>query len=227
MFIKNKKSGQLLLEILVAIAAAAIVFTLGAQLVYVSLQSSRSAGEKNTALGLAEETFEAVRSAATEKWQNLFNLTKGTTNYFPQKSAGNLKWILTLGSEDITINNIVYTRSFTIQNVCRDTTAGARAITGITDTGGSTTTCATSGGSHDPSSQRVSVSISWPNAVSLSSNEYLTRWRNKVCPQINWDANATPGAPPATACLVTIYDSRSNITPGAGANLQLCPSTGC
>lgn len=221
MFTK-KQSGQLLLEILVAVSVAAIVFTLGAQLVYVSLQSSRLAGEKNTALGLAEETYETVRSAATEKWQNLYNLTKGSANYYPTKVSG--KWVINnSGIETVTINNINYSRSFTAQNVCRDATT--RAITGITDSSGSTTTCATSGGSHDPSTQRVSVSVSWPNATTLINSEYLTRWRNKVCPQINWDANATPGAPPATACPVTIYDNRSNITPGA--SLQLCFSSGC
>lgn len=213
--------GQLLLEVLVVLGVAVTVIALGAQIVTVSLQGSKGASEKDVALALLEETFEAVRNAATEKWQNLYGLTKGATAYYPQKLAG--RWVLTLGTESLVINDITYTRSFTVQNVCRNTTT--KDITGITDSNGSTTTCTTNGGNDDPSTQRLTVNINWPNAETLTSNEYVERWRNKICPQTSW---TTGGNTSVTTCSTTsqptTYDTKTNIT--ASTDLQLC-SGGC
>lgn len=213
----NNQQGQLLLEILIAISAAAIIVVIGGQVIYTGMQSNKISGEKDVAMGLVNETFETVRSAATEKWQNVFDLTKGTTNYYPNISAG--KWVLTSGQENVTINNITYVRSFTVQNVCRDTST-ERNITGITDTSGSTTTCAASGGTYDPSTQRITTAVSWPNADAISSSEYITRWMNKVCVQTSWD---TAGSG-TYSCPTTNYESKTNIT--SGASLQLC-NGGC
>lgn len=212
----KSQQGQLLLEILIAISAAAIIVTIGGQIIYVSMQGNKISGDRDVAMGLVNETFEAVRGAATEKWQNVFDLTEGTTNYYPNISAG--KWVLTSGTENVIINNITYNRSFTVQNVCRDTGA-QRNITGITDTSGSTATCATSSGSYDPSTQRITAYVSWPNASAISSSEYITRWMNKVCTQTSWSAGSG-----VSTCPATLYESQSNIT--TGVSLQLC-SGGC
>ena len=213
--LNSSESGQLLLEILVSIGVAAVIIALGAQLFYVSQRANKIAGEKNVGIGLLEETFDATRSATTEKWQNLFDLTKGSTNYYPQASG--TKWALTSGSESVTISGIIYTRSFTVQNVCRHDTT--RDITGITDSNGSATTCAGSP-VNDPSTQKVNVTISWPDADALTASDYVTRWRNKICLQTAWSTVSSS----VTTCPDTTYDSQTNITPGT--DLQLC-SGGC
>lgn len=213
---RDPRSGQLLLEILIVVSASAVVVALGAQLVYISARGNKIASESAVGFGLAEETFEGVRAASTEKWQNIYDLTKGSTAYYPQQSSG--KWVLTAGQEDVIINNTTYTRSFTVQNTCRD--AASRNITGITDSSGAATTCSSSGGTHDPSTQRVSTTISWPDADTVSWNEYVSRWRNKVCVQTSWSGS---GSGPVT-CPSTAYDAKTNIT--AGDNLQLCAG-GC
>lgn len=213
--LKNQK-GVMLMEVLLAISAAAVVITVSAQMVYVGIVSNRSSTEKNVALGLAEEISAAVEASSTEKWQNVYNLTKGTTNYYPQQSAG--KWVLTAGTQNVTLNGVVYTRSLTIQNVCRNTTT--RNITGITDTSGSTTTCTTSTGGHDPSTQQISINVTWPNGGALTTNKYITRWRNLTCLQTAWSSTGSG----TSTCPATIYESQTNITPGA--DLQLC-NGGC
>ncbi len=206
----HHQRGQLLLEVLVAVAIIVIIATVGIHLIYTSLVGTKSAGDRNVGLGLTEETFEAVEAAATEKWQNLYDLTKGSANYHPQKSSG--QWVLTSATEDVVINSITYTRSFTIQNVCRDDTT--RAVTGITTSGGSTTDCA-SGSSHDPSTQRVTAVVSWPNADALTSSQYLSRWRNKLCEQTTW--SGTSGE--VKDCPDTTYESATDITPGESLEL--------
>lgn len=213
----DSQRGQLLLEVLISISAAAVVVALGAQMVYVSLQSNKTSGEKNVGLGLVEETFEAVRNVATERWQSIFTDLSENTNYYPEKPAG--KWIIHTpppNTENVTINTLTYTRSFTVQNVCRNS---AGAITGITDTNGETTLCAGSGGTHDPSTQKINVTVSWPNADALTSSEYITRWRNDVCVQTSWSTQGSTGVhscnPPDTT-----YDTSTNLNTGASLTIQ-------
>lgn len=196
-FIKNTKfipdsnnKGQLLIEILIVIAIAVVIISAAAQLVYVSLRSNKFSEEMNVALGLMEETFSAVDGAATEQWQNVYNLNKGTsTSYFPQNSNG--KWLMATGTENVLISGLTYSRSFTIQNACRDTDPAIRTITGITDSGGSAITCVASGGSYDPSTQRIAATISWPEADPVIFNKYFTRWRNKICIQSDWSGGSS------------------------------------
>lgn len=212
--------GQLLLEILVVIGVAATVVALGAQLIVVSLQSNKASGEKDVGLALVEETFEAVRNATSEKWQNLFNLTE-SSNYYPTKSAG--KWVISnAGIETVTVNDVGYSRSFIVQNMCRNTST--KDVTVITDTNGTTQTCndPPTGDSYDPSTQKVTATVSWSGADALSSSEYLSRWSNKVCLQTNWSGGAAgPGT--GTACPITTYDTQTNIDFGTVGSIKISP----
>lgn len=215
-FLKNSQKGQLLLEVLVAIAVVAVIVGVGSQVVFVSMKSNKAAGEKNSSQGLSVETFEAVQSAASEKWQNLYNLNKDGTNYYPTSTDG--KWAIATGAESIVISGMTYSRSFTVQNVCRDDST--RSITGITDSNGSSTTaCTVSGGSPDNSTQKINVSISWPDAEPFSYSQYMSRWRNKVCVQTTWSSQGSGAA----ACPATTYTSSTNITTSTGGSLEISP----
>lgn len=215
---------QFLLEILVVIGVAAVIVTLGAQLIGVSLQSTKRASEREVGLALVEETFEAVRSAALEKWFDLYSpAIAKNSNYYPTKSAG--KWVITnAGAETVTINGINYTRSYLVQNICRD--SSTKNVTGITDANGTTVTCTGSGGTYDPSTQKLTVNVSWPNADTLSSSEYITRWANRACLQTNWGGGATgPGTGvscPVTGT-VTTYDTQTNIDFGTTGSIKISP----
>ncbi|MFA6407201.1 MAG: hypothetical protein WCV80_00655 [Candidatus Paceibacterota bacterium] len=207
------ESGQLLVEMILAIAGAVIVLSLGSQLIYTGLISNKAAGDKSAAVGLIDETFNAVEGATVENWNNLFNLTKPSTAYYPQKSAG--KWVIATGTEAVSINNITYARSFTIQNVCRSSST----VTGISDTGGLAVTCATNGGSYDPSTQRVSVTVTASSSDPLVSTKYVTRWRNKVCAHTSWLSTSTG----VVSCPSTVYTSKTNVE--ASSSITIC--SGC
>lgn len=205
---KELSRGALLIEILITISILAVILSLGAQSSFVSLRASKSAGEKDTALNLAIETMEAVRSASDEKWQNLYDLTKGSANhYYPSQSSG--KWVVSnSGDEALVINGIQYARYFSVQNVCRGTDS-SRNITGITDSDGSASTCATSGGSLDPSTQKATVFVTtnWATTTAVTFSEYLSRWRNKTTVQTTWTGGGG--------------ESSVNIT--TGSSLQISP----
>jgi len=209
-----------LLEILIVIGVTGVIVGLSAQFIYLSLRGNKSANEKNAALGLLEETSEAVRDVSSEKWVTILNLTHGATNYYAQQSSG--KWVLTSGSENVALNNLTYTRYFNVRHVCRLT----GAITGITDTDGTATTCVSSTGSYDPSTEKITTTVSWPNANPIVVNEYLSgRWRNKTCNQTDWTGggggalNSTckdsPSVPPTT------YESKDATIDTSTGSLKL------
>lgn len=207
--------GQLLMEALLAISAAVIVLGLGAQLIYVSLRSSQVAGNRNVGLGLIDEGIGAVSVVATEQWQNIYMLIKTGVHYYPVIASG--KWTVVSGDHSILVGTKTYIRYFTVGNVCRD--AVTRNITGLTDTGGSTMLCVGSGGTFDPSTQSITMNVQLPDGGDiLHTSEYLLRWRNKACAQVNWSGGVSGGVKP---CSDTTYESKTNIT--AGTDLKLTP----
>lgn len=192
----TRSRGALLLELLVAVSILAIILSIGSESVYVSMQSGKTSSETDVALGLANETLEAVRAVSDEKWQNIYDLVKGQDllayNY-AIPSGG--KWVTSTGSELVVMNGINYTRYFYVQNICRDTTQGSRQITGLTDgpviVNGKLTSCDASTGLFDPSTQKVTVTVTWNGSGSpIVVSGYLFRWHNKVSNQSDWSGGA-------------------------------------
>ncbi len=174
----NLKGGAFLLELLIVVALLGIILGVGTQAVYVSLQSGKIAGERDVAVGLASESLEAVRGISEENWQGIYNLAKSPQQYQTVKSGN--KWATSTASETIVLNNATYTRFFIVENTCRSDTVvnGGREITGSAPCAGGT--------SDDPSTQRVTVTVSWAGADPVIISDYFFRLRNRTCVQTNW-----------------------------------------
>ena len=192
----SSSAGFSLFEILIAIAVFATVGLAAAQLIGVSLQSDKTGGQKTVGAKLISEEMEAVNAIATEQWNNIYALNKGSANhYYAVVSSG--KWATSTGDELVTANDLEYTRYFYAENTCRDTTT--KNIKGITDTNGTAETCVTSGGSHDPSTQKITAVATWkqPGGNTLGTttqSAFLTRSRNAAAAQSDWttgDGQAT------------------------------------
>jgi type II secretory pathway pseudopilin PulG len=187
-----------LLELLVVISILAIILSVGSQAMLVSMQSGKVSGERDVATALANEALEAVRAITEEKWQNLYNLTgKGATHYFASSTVSAGKWTLTATStatdELVVMNGITYTRYVIVDNVSRDASTRAIETTYVT-------------ANDDPSTQKVTVTVSWPNAEAITIFEYFFRWRNKVCSQTSWAGSSGSGTSTRT-CGTTDYDT--------------------
>ncbi len=197
----------MLLELLVVIGILAVILAIGAQSVSVSLRSGKISGERDVAVGLAGEALEAVRGAAEERWQNIYNLTKSNQNYYPVPSSG--RWIIATGTEVIALNNASYTRSFTVSNVSRDLGV-SRAIETTYDS------------EHDdPGTQLVTVTVSWPGGLPFVTSEYFFRWKNKACNQSSWSTGGTGDT--THTCSNTTYDTKDSAvdTTGVPGSLRL------
>jgi len=192
---RTDQNGQLLLELLLTISIAVIILAITGSLVYVAARANQNSVQQTAALGLAQETLEAANASSEEAWSNLAGLTAGSTAYSPAISSG--RWVIGSGAAVVTLNSIDYTRSLIIQNVCRDTSS--RAITGITDSSGASTSCTASGGQRDSSTLKIIATVSWGTfGNSISQTEFITRWPNSTCTQTVWSSKNTGATLPCT-----------------------------
>jgi type II secretory pathway pseudopilin PulG len=190
------RSGSLLLEILVVIGVFAIISPLVAQIVVTGFNTDKWSIENSAALNLADATIKATENISFEQWQNIYNLGKTATDHYYPDTVG-APWIVSSGDEIVNVDGRSYTRYFTVTNVCRDNTT--KAIIAATPP------CA-AGASDDPSTQKISVTVSWAEGI-LTKDTYLTRWRNKLCHQTNW---GNIGSGPAN-CPSNAYESATDI----------------
>ncbi len=196
--------GDLLIEILITISVAALVLVLVSQTTLVSLRADQGAREQNTAIGLAEQVMETVDSAALTRWQRLsLEIGRGSSNLYTTATDTAHAWTVATGSQAVVVDGVSYTTSFYAENVCRS----SGAITGMTDTAGTTILCTGSGGSYDPSTIKMTAIVSW-NGGSVSRSQYVSRWRNKVCTQTNWNGGVASGT---STCPTASYGSITNI----------------
>ncbi len=154
MYLVKKQFGQTLVELLIAIGLTAILIPalLGA---FAIARGGRAQLQQRTqALEYLQEAQEAVRIIDNNNWTNLADGT-----FHPVISG--TTWALAAGSESI---GTYFTRQIVIGDVYRDTNGNI----------------ATSGGTLDPSTKMITVSVSWnvPFATTVSSISYLTRHKN-------------------------------------------------
>lgn len=211
MMLKDNR-GSLLLEALIVISILSVVVMFGSQLFLTSARSSKWSRERDVADGLAIEALEAVKSVATESWLNVYmppdgtgdpNSSKGTKLRLVQNSG---KWEIASGQENVNMDGIAFARSFIVENVSRDENGNIEnTYNSLND---------------DPSTQKITISISWLND-SVTMNEYITRWRNKICVQTDWSGGQTTGTSTCPANTYTSIDNEKLDT--GGGNLKLKP----
>ncbi len=163
--------GALLLELLVVISLLAIILSASANGVFLSLRSNKISGERDVAYALASESLEAARATGEKDWLNIYSLTKSTQHYKTIQSSGS--WILATGDETVSLNNISYTRYITIDNVSRDGT------TRLIQT-------SYSSADDDPSTQKVTATVSWLGGTPVVISSYVFRFKNDTCVQSTW-----------------------------------------
>jgi len=211
---KHFVRGQLIMEILIVLFVVSFIVTVGAQLIVASLAGSKVAQERDGALGIAGEMLDIARAVASEQWLYFYKppdgsgnaiSSKGDSNHYHfEQSAGS--WVLAAGDGTTVMNGITYTRYITIDNTSRDSNKDIESVYTEAD--------------DDPSTQKITATVSWPGADAVVISEYATRWMNKSCAQSDWSGGASGGA---KACTSSNYGSKDeNINTDAGS-LKLNP----
>ncbi len=221
------KTGQILSELLIALAIGVVLALVGAQLVAVSLNATRTSQGRSEASGLVQEGIEALRAIAygndslSQGWNRIYqppagsgatSTSKGFLNpYHP--AIVSEQWQLASGEEIVILSGISYTRKVFIENVCRSD--ATKDIAG-------TAPCA-AGTSDDPSTQKITVIVSRNGEPDAALSEFFSRYGNEASPQTAWTGSQNCNPVGATSS-PTSYCSQTCID-RTGGSLQL--TTGC
>jgi len=149
--LKLKLKGQTLVEILVVFAISAVFLPALLTGLFTTREGKSQQKQKLEAIALLSESEEAVRSIRGKNWAGI--ATNGT--YHPAVLIN--EWALTSGIE--IING--FQRKIEVENVYRDSSGNI-----------------SSNGSLDPSTKKITHTISWetPYSSSVSTTSYLTRF---------------------------------------------------
>ena len=173
----SKKKGQSLIELLLGIAVG-VIMVIGAIAVIVpSLKSNTDAGRVQAATALAKELLENVRAWSEGDWHNIANLNAGSANHYYVNAASS-PFVSVAGDQSISLGGIAYTRYFYVDAVGR---AGGKILS--------------SGGVNDPSTKKVTASVSWAGGGPTTLVSYLTRSRNNVLRQTDWSGGGGQDGP--------------------------------
>lgn len=217
--IKMNNNGQILTELIIAIAITVILAAIGAQLIGVSLYSAGSSEERQSAVRLGEEVFEALRAitqgndASSQGWNRIYLPpdgagdpinSKGTNNQYKIVISGN-KWQINSGSSTITLEGKDYNRYFIIENVSRASNGAIESVYNSNN--------------EDPHMQKINVFISKAGGSQFTFSEYFSRYLNESTAQTSW-LSQNCGTVGATSS-ISVYCSNTNIDITGGGNLKL------
>ncbi|HOF50159.1 MAG TPA: hypothetical protein PLH22_00485 [Candidatus Colwellbacteria bacterium] len=171
--------GQSLIEALVALMVGVIMIGGVSTVLILSVRSSADADQFNSASRLASQELDNIRVFAEADWNAIYLATKyvdpGNTNphYLSVVNVGGkTSFVINNGTTAVTVDSIEYTKSFYIENVERDEDDNIVA----------------SGGTDDPSTQKITVNVTWLDDKSLSVVGYLVRSRNVSALFSSWGA---------------------------------------
>ena len=165
------KRGQSLIELLVAIALAAIFFGGAVLLITQFLAANKLNREIQVAIDLGGELTDSIRVFSEQDWQNLFVLSKGVSNQYYVTTTPS--FAVLGGNESITVGGISYTRWFYVASTSRGESGNIEAVY--------------SQANADPSTYKIVTRITWAqNSDGLSFSEFLTRSKNRIFRQTDW-----------------------------------------
>ena len=180
-------SGQSLVEIIIAIAVGAILIGGATAIIAPILRSNLETRNVQIATSLAQEYLDNLQSLAESDWQIIYSppSAKGPSSQF-YLAPTSTTFMLVSGATSTIVEGKTFTRYFSIENVNRN-------LCGSSDiTTNATTSCAsgpgTAGVADDPSTQKITAIVTWPESRSISKTQYLTRNINKVFVQTDWSA---------------------------------------
>ena len=158
----DNKKGASIIEILIVIAIIVIALTSLLGVATFSLRISTLMRETNQANNLSQEVMEAVRNFRDgTSWDvDGFGKLATSTDYYPQATSSPSKWQLVQGIENID----GFTRKVVFEDVMRD----------------SNSNIVESGGTYNPNTKKVIVTVSWKERGrehKLEIFTYLTNWK--------------------------------------------------
>ncbi|HEY5220976.1 MAG TPA: prepilin-type N-terminal cleavage/methylation domain-containing protein [Candidatus Paceibacterota bacterium] len=191
---KQLRSGQSFVELMIAIAIGAIFLGGMATIIAPSLLESGQAGKIQVAATNAQSLLNNVRVWSEGNWNNILSLATGTANQYYLVTSSS-PYTATSGIQSIVIATTTYTDYFYVGDVYRS--------------GGVIATTST-GNTYDPSTKQIFAVYNWtPHGVTSTISTYVTRNNDQVFSQTDWSGG--PNASSAVTSTNNQFTSSSNI----------------
>ncbi len=176
------KRGQSLIEILVAASVGAVLIMAAASLIAPALRINTETIQEQTAAALAKGLLDNVSVWADGNWHNIANLSTSSAYHYYLNASGS-PFSSSAGDDSIVVATTTYKRFFYVDDVCRDG-------------GGNIASPPCSGPPYyDPSTKKITVGYSWPNATTATISAYLTRNSDMVFMQTDWSGGPNQAGP--------------------------------
>ncbi len=189
-----RRSGQSLVEVLLAVAIGAILITAGVALIVPALQSNKDAAKVQVAASLGKGLLDNVRAWSGGNWNALLSLATGTANTYYLNTSSSPFTVTSVGSvQSLLVGTSTYSRYFYLSDVYRD--SGGNIVA--------------SGGTYDPSTKLVTVVYGWSGGPTNTMMTYVVRSNNRVFYQNSWAGG--PGATGPVTSTNSQFASSSNI----------------
>ncbi len=211
--IRTSESGQSLIELVIGITIGALFMTAAIGIIGISLRLDVQSKSAQIAAELAQQQLAQARVFGNADWHNLDTITRessfhlATTTTFYAEQAGPATTV---------VDGATYSAVLTVQDVYRDSFDAVVASS-------------TAGASADPSTLKLTTTISWTEQGQPSSLvfvEYLNRTRDRVWQQTDWSGGAqvqvptnNPGSMFATSTNITYASSGTIIIASTSANI--------
>ena len=176
------KKGQILVETIIGIGVIAFVLAAIVPLFVVGLKGGTESWRLDSARLLAQESMTAAKALKEENWNNLYR-PLGTSNKGPSNPyhviTSNGSWILGAGSQEISLNNLIFSREIIIENVSRTQVNGAGDLEAEYHSE-----------RDDPSTLKVTSKVTWPGSQGVELIDYFSRHQNFLWPQTDWSGGS-------------------------------------
>ncbi len=208
--------GQSLIEIIIAMAVGGLLIGAAVTTIVPMLRSNLETKNIQIATSLDQEYLDAIKNLAESNWFNIYSppSAKGPSSQFYLRATSTTYEIVS-GTTSTVIEGRTFNQYFSIENVSRNF-CGSGDITTT-----STTACSSGPGavgvSDDPSTQKITATVSWPDNRSISRSQYLTRNRNKVFVQTDWSGGPNQEGPITLENNKFANSSNINYTTSAGS----------
>ena len=177
---ERSRSGQSLVEVLIAVAIGAILITAAIALIVPSLSSNMQAAKVQVASSLGKELIDNVRVWSEGNWSNLLALATGSAKTYFLNTGSSPYTTSSVGSiQSVTVGTTTYRRYFYLSDVYRD------ILGNITSTG-----------AYDPSTKQVTVGYSWLGGPATNTMSiFIVRAMNNIVAQDDWSGGSGQSGP--------------------------------
>lgn len=199
---KQRREGQSLVEVLIAVAIGTVLIVAGVALIVPALQSNAQSAKIQMASSLGKELLDNMRVWSEGNWNNVLALATGTANTYYLNTTSSPYTVAGVGSiQSMVVGTSTYERYFYLSDVYRDGSGNIVA----------------SGGTYDPSIKQVTVGYNWLGGPATNTmTTYLVRARNNVVTQNDWSGGPNQSSP----------ETSTNNQFASSSNIDYSTSTG-